>query len=291
MLTYHNKALTIGSSNAWIHTWEPVGARTLRFRFLGVRAQPSTTSPIPMPVTLSFLQSCQEHNSVGAVWTQVAENVFDWHYDNAAWGASSASSAPLFMDTYVKKGSSADSILKYYYFDIVEGNFSGVTTISYLFRDCNAVHINALRNMASIEEAKFAFAAHGTVSRQSLVHIDDLYMPSLTNAESIFLYNGKLTRAPSITTSNCTNMRNMFNGCISLAAVPLYDTSSATVTGGMFYGCVAVESGALALYNQASTQATPPTSYSGMFTNCGANTTSGALELAQIPSSWGGTGA
>jgi len=54
----------------------------------------------------------------------------------------------------------------------------------------------------------------------------------------------------------------------------------------MFYNCYKVESGALALYQQASTQATPPSSHSGTFSNCGRDTVTGAAELAQIPSNW-----
>jgi len=53
-----------------------------------------------------------------------------------------------------------------------------------------------------------------------------------------------------------------------------------------FYGCVNVESGALALYQQASTQTNPPTNNYQTFTNCGSNTVTGVAELAQIPSSW-----
>ena len=81
-------------------------------------------------------------------------------------------------------------------------------------------------------------------------------------------------------------MGGMFGGCTSLTSVPLYDTSSATNMTGMFDGCINVESGALALYQQASTQSTPPSSHIGTFKNTGSNTVSGAAELAQIPSDW-----
>jgi len=54
----------------------------------------------------------------------------------------------------------------------------------------------------------------------------------------------------------------------------------------MFKGCTGVESGALALYQQASSQDIPPTYHYQTFYNCGSNTTTGAAELAQIPSDW-----
>lgn len=84
----------------------------------------------------------------------------------------------------------------------------------------------------------------------------------------------------------------MFYGCSSLRTIP---TFASTINfedsvANMFNGCVSVESGALDFYNRMSSQSTPPTYHNGCFTNCGSNTTTGAAELAQIPSSWGGTG-
>jgi len=58
----------------------------------------------------------------------------------------------------------------------------------------------------------------------------------------------------------------------------------------MFRNCYAVESGALALYRQASTQANPPTYHTNTFKDCGKDTVTGAAELASIPASWGGLG-
>ena len=89
-------------------------------------------------------------------------------------------------------------------------------------------------------------------------------------------------------TSLVTNMRSMFSGCINLAEVPLFDTSSVTYIDTMFYRCYAVESGALALYQQASTQANPPISHDRTFEYCGRDTVTGRAELESIPQSWGG---
>jgi surface protein len=99
-----------------------------------------------------------------------------------------------------------------------------------------------------------------------------------------------LTSVPLFNTSNVTNMIEMFQLCSSLKSIPLLDTSSVTDMSGMCEYCYNVESGALALYQQASSQATPP-GHTNTFTRCGVYTTTGAAELAQIPSDWGGTGA
>jgi hypothetical protein len=54
----------------------------------------------------------------------------------------------------------------------------------------------------------------------------------------------------------------------------------------MFSFCREVQSGALALYQQASSQANPPTNHHSTFSMCGENTDTGAAELAQIPYEW-----
>ena len=87
-------------------------------------------------------------------------------------------------------------------------------------------------------------------------------------------------------TTGITAMDDMFWGCSSLTSIPLFDTSSVTNMSYMFDYCTNVQSGALALYQQASSQTTPPSNHSYCFYSCGSNTTTGAAELAQIPSGW-----
>jgi surface protein len=109
---------------------------------------------------------------------------------------------------------------------------------------------------------------------------------SVTNISAMFRNCTSLTTVPLFNTSSVTNMSTMFYGCTGLTTIPLFNTSSVTNIGNTFRGCTNVQSGALALYQQASTQATPPTSHTGTFRDCGSNTTTGAAELAQIPSDW-----
>ena len=110
----------------------------------------------------------------------------------------------------------------------------------------------------------------------------------ITNMKSMFSNCDSLTSVQLFNTSSVTTMQNMFSHCSSLTSVPLFDTSSVTNMNNMFGSCTRVESGALALYNQASSQTTPPSKHTRTFYLCGLNTTTGAAELAQIPSSWGG---
>lgn len=87
-------------------------------------------------------------------------------------------------------------------------------------------------------------------------------------------------------TSTVTTMTHMFYHCYALQNVPLFNTMNVKDMTQMFQDCYAVKSGALALYRQASSQTAPPTEYQFCFRNCGRDTTTGAAELAQIPSDW-----
>ena len=109
---------------------------------------------------------------------------------------------------------------------------------------------------------------------------------SVTDMHTMFNYCPLLTSVPLFDTSSVTNIEYMFNNCSSLTTVLLFNTSSVVFMAGMFKNCKNVQSGALALYPQASTQANPPSKHTGTFKNCGSNTTTGAAELAQIPEDW-----
>lgn len=124
-------------------------------------------------------------------------------------------------------------------------------------------------------------------SNLTSVHLFDT--SSVTTTASMFRNCTNLTSVPLFNTGNVTTMGYMFDSCSELKTVPLLQTDACTNMDRMFYGCRKVESGALALYQQASTQTTPPSSHSKTFTNCGVYTESGATELTQIPADWGGT--
>jgi surface protein len=109
---------------------------------------------------------------------------------------------------------------------------------------------------------------------------------NVTNMDYMFFSCTSLTNVPLFDTSNVTTMHQMLYGCSNLTTVPLFDTSNVTSMRSAFAWCTNVQSGALALYQQASTQTTPPSYHDEAFTHCGSNTQTGAAELAQIPSDW-----
>lgn len=82
-----------------------------------------------------------------------------------------------------------------------------------------------------------------------------------------------------------TNFDTMFVNCTTLVEILGANTSGITSMNYMFYKCTAVESGALTLYQQVSSQSNPP-QHIMTFYDCGAGTVTGRAELEQIPSDW-----
>lgn len=113
-----------------------------------------------------------------------------------------------------------------------------------------------------------------------------MYNPGAYDLTAIFRGCASLTSIPVFNTGHVTKFTEMCEGCSSLASIPLMPTDKASNVDAMFYQCYAVASGALALYTQMSGQARVPSSHIDTFDSCGRDTTTGAAELAQIPSDW-----
>lgn len=141
--------------------------------------------------------------------------------------------------------------------EILGANTSGVTSFAQTFRACSTLTSVGLFDTSSATDMSLMF----------------------NNCSS-------LTALPLFPTGSVTTMEGICKYCRALTAVPLFDTSSVANMYQAFTNCSNVEHGALALYQQASSQAVPPENHSGTFSNCGGNTITGQAELAQIPSDW-----
>lgn len=140
--------------------------------------------------------------------------------------------------------------------EVIDGNTSGVTSMNGLFNTCSNLTSVALFDTSSV-----------------------------TDMSSIFFNCSGLTSIPLFDMSNVTSIMWICTNCTGLTFIPLFDTSSVVECDWAFSGCINVQTGALALYNQLSSQGTVMY-WDGAFRNCGSNTITGAAELAQIPSSW-----
>lgn len=181
---------------------------------------------------------------------------------------------------------------------------------NYMFYGCGELtSITGFINTGSVTDMSLMFWGC-----ELLTAIPDMITTSCTNMDRM-LYNCKaITSVPYFDTGNVTNFNMFMNNCWNVTSLPLFDTHSATTLYGAFrncnhitavplldtssvtdmsyafYLCLLVESGALALYQQASTQTNVPSEYTDCFFDCGQNTPSGLQDLMGIPASWGGLG-
>lgn len=159
------------------------------------------------------------------------------------------------------------------------------TDARYMFANCTSLKSVTITNAVSLGKAASMFRADQVLERAVL----PASMPVLADVSNMFYNCWALAEAPYFT-SPLTNMRLMFWNCGGITSIPLYVTEFVTDMYRAFGYCTNVRSGALALYQQASSQATPPSNHSDAFLGCGMDDPEGAAELAQIPASWGGTG-
>lgn len=193
---------------------------------------------------------------------------------------------------------------------VIGGNTTGVTNMEGLFYDCeNLVDValfdtSTVTNMQSMfytckklttipafdtrNVTKFGSFLGMYHSISSLTSVPLLNTSSATDTGQMFEGCTKLTSVPLFDLSNVTEMSGMFSDCVSLTSIPDFDISSVTNMKWAFRWCYKVESGALSLYQKASSL--PQTVlHSETFKECGKDTVTGAAELAQIPTTWGGT--
>lgn len=169
--------------------------------------------------------------------------------------------------------------------DVCALSFPNVTFSPQLFNGCKYLNLAGL-SLPNTTSLNSAFKA-GNNQYSYFTNMGPITTSSaLTDVEQMFYGARYLTTAPYFETSGVVIMESMLYGCEKITALPLYHTDSVANVETAFSGCTSVESGALALYTQMSTQASVPSNHKYTFRNCGSNTTTGAAELAQIPSGW-----
>lgn len=161
---------------------------------------------------------------------------------------------------------------------------STVTNMRYMFAHTKIGNV-PMYNTASVTDMSCMF-----LSCKHIQSCPDFNTSRVSTMYYMFAGASSLVSAPQFNTRRVTNMEAMFGGCSSMTAVPQYDLHRIENLDSMFASCVNVAGGALDFYTAASA-ISPAPSHAYTFDQCGSNTTTGAAELAQIPSSWGGTGA
>ena len=304
--TYNGKVIFFNGKSISSSSGSLIPKNTLRFKF-------SNTSYVPTigyPACTATIGSWSAYDASAGIW--------DWTCDSTDWYAAFQSG---FTARVIGAGNTVELIAGSSNITAtsMEAMFHGCTSLKSvplfdtssvknmgdMFLTCEALTSVPLFDTSSVKRMSNMFAGC-----KSLTSVPLFDTSSVVYMQSMFLSCSSLKSVPLFDTSSVLYMSNMFGECTSLKSVPLFNTSSAKSMVSMFYGCSSlksvplldtssvtnmesmfqycrnVESGALALYQQASSQATPPSSHAYCFRDCGLDTTTGAAELAQIPSDW-----
>jgi len=165
--------------------------------------------------------------------------------------------------------------------DYIYVSDNNITTTESMFSNCISLVSVPLFNTSNVSSMERMF-----YSCRNLSELPAFDTSKVTTMNNMCWKCTSLTNIPLFDTSNVTDMNSTFSNCTSLTNIPLFDTTKVQDMNYTFSTCTNVQSGALALYQQASTQTTPPVNHYQTFYNCGTNTQTGSAELAQIPSDW-----
>lgn len=284
ILTFNGKTISGPSGTGMVMITEPEPAlppMTLRFQFSKSDYDPTEES---------FSRNFQGN------WTKVESqyNQWDWTCDSDNWGSifSEAFTDTENLVSIIDAGDTSSVTDTSAMFErcsslisIVLFDTSNVTYMIGMFVGCSSLETVPLFNTSNVTEMIYMFT-----DCSSLENVPLFDTSNVTDMYAMFQNCTSLETVPLFNTSNVTDMSMAFQSCESLREIPLFDTSNVESMFQTFTDCYKVQHGALALYQQASSQQNPPSNYTLCFENCGVDTETGRDELNEIPSSWGGWG-
>lgn len=250
VMTYNNTVMSFGSTPKW----------------MAVESDPYNPLGLP-PYTmrLQYVEGVTPTFSKGSgVQVSASPNIWDWTYANTDWGGGF--------------GSGYDNTL----IAVLGANSTGVVSMRAMFIGFESLATVALFDTSSCTRM------HNMFSDTSVTSLPAFNTINVTQLGGVCQSCVNLTTAPNWNVSAVTNMSQAFENCTSLTEVPNWNIDSVTNMVAAFSGCRNVQTGALALYQKASSKSIGVSLYTNCFSNCGRDTVSGSAELSQIPQSWGG---
>lgn len=167
---------------------------------------------------------------------------------------------------------------------------SNVTTMQQMFSQCHALTSVPKFDTSNVTNMSGMFADCWALTTVPLFDTSNVTtmagMFNMNLAQALPEHIPELTTIPLFNTENVTTMETMCYNCRMLKYVPLFNTGKVVNMNYAFWNCRNVEGGALALYNQASSQTTPPSEHTQTFRACGYDTPTGYAEYVQIPYDW-----
>ena len=168
---------------------------------------------------------------------------------------------------------------------IINGELTNAQGLQILAQ--NSFHVEKIHIKAPNDNLNLQAVLNGCRS------LTDLFFEVGKASRVDYLFNGcyVLKEIPLIDTSICSNFQQMMNYCESAETIPNYDVSNATNVKQMCAYMFKAKYGIIEMYNKLLARGSAITNHTDCFKNCGINTPEGRAALAQIPASWGGTGA
>lgn len=153
------------------------------------------------------------------------------------------------------------------------------------FRECKSI-----KSFPTIYIVGSSINCTNTFAGCESVKSFNIIMEGVDSASSMFARCYSLCDINLNKPTSLTQAQNMFRGCVSLSSCPkIWDSASLTNVGGTYYGMLNVsDDSASTAYTALSAMGI--SDHSDTFTDCGSQTSTGTATLANIPSSWGGTG-
>jgi len=217
-------------------------------------------------------------------WTRVSTNPNIWDYtiNNTNWYRRLTG----WKFNIKRDGPYYDTIVPCETYTILGINATGVLRMQETFYDAGCRYGLPLFDTSTVTTIRDLF-------RQSeLVTLPDLDFSNVEDAGSCFYNCDTLRNIPSkISLPKCTQIGSFLYECDGLTYLPELELPS-TITGcdRTFGHCPNVRTGILRAYNYLSSLTITGTQYANghesTFYKCGTNTTTGAAELAQVPSDW-----
>lgn len=127
-------------------------------------------------------------------------------------------------------------------------DFSNITDMSYMFRDCIALVSIPLLNTSNATNMYFMF-----YKCEKLTTIPQLDTSKAIDMSYMFSSCRSLTSIPQLDTSSATNMYNMFYYCSKITTIPQLNTSKVTDMCNMFFQCSKLTTIDITYYNISST--------------------------------------
>lgn len=296
----HMSIVLYGSDTPYISDAVKLSSRYCAYNSLGgldwksISMTQNDNTLLSTPYTLRFFFMDVNYNPTnesgwksGSTWTRVSSspNIWDYTHESSDWDDE-------FNGKFVSESNEVAII--------ASGDLSGITSMK------NVAYVSG-------KVAGGTFGSGNTSKVSYITYICDLNTPNVTNMDGLLMGCRYLAVAPKLNTSSCTslwstfdtlycalmipdidmshvtNMRATYSKCFSLLYTPNFSNvnSNLNLCQYCFERAYNLTDGLKDAYDNLVL--TSNTNHASCFSQAGSKSTTGAAELAQIPSGWGGT--